>query len=449
MKKILFVILFTSTLHAQTAKELQTQAEQLFLNADSEKEYKEAAALFEKAVATDSTDALAMAGLAKSYAMLGRIASINFRDDKKIENYKKAAKMAGRANKANKGDGAVWTAMAYVYRQLGQRDNLLGAAGRAIAKNSNDAEAYDLWADAYSSDFFPAQTNTDSSILIRQKSVEVQPNFAKGYRGLGDDFMQKGDFKQAEAMYNKAIELNPKHAGSHDRLGQLYYRLGDFDRAKIEFSTAHTLDPRLSLALSHLGDVLFDEGKFKEAFLKYTDAIDLNANAAYAFGGLSWMYLSAKDKEFRNFDHALEYAATAVGLTNYKNAWHLYVLAEAYYGANKPDLAIEMLEKAIALDVDNPEYQESLLRYKNKEKNREYIFALKRGENFLKHQKIAEAVKELSDAYGANSEYVPILLAQARAFKMSGDAASMTVKLNAASKLDKNGKYKNQIEAIR
>ncbi|MCK6541521.1 tetratricopeptide repeat protein [bacterium] len=441
------------TLSAQSAADLVQQANEKFSSAGSEKEYKEAAGIYEKAAAADSTLAIAWAGLAKSHAMIGNIASLNYKDDLKIKHYKESAKYASKAGKLDKENSDVQTALAMVYRQLSQRDNLMRVAQKAVALDPKNAEAYDLWADAYSEDYFPKNANIDSSILIRKKAVEANPNFAKGYRGLGDDYASKGDLEQAESYFTKAIAINPQHAGSHDRLGRLYYLQGEFEKAKTEFNTAIKLDPRSTFAYTHLADVLADEGNFKEAFLKFTYAVDLNPNAAYAHASLSWMYLTAKDKSFRNVGKAIEYGAMAAELTNNTNPEFLAVAAEAYYEAsfNKSELrdsATNRLKMALSIEPDNFEYQETLGRMNAKEKSREYVYAWKRGERLLRHNRINDAINEFITSEEKNDKFVPNLISYAKALKKKGDEATMKVYLEKARKADKAGKYTALISSV-
>jgi tetratricopeptide (TPR) repeat protein len=158
------------------------------------------------------------------------------------------------------------------------------------------------------------------------------------------------------------------------------------------------------------------------------------------------MYLTAKDQKFRNAGKSIEYSVSAVGYTNFKNAEYLYVAAESYFAASKRnkalvDTAVSYIKQALALNPDHVGYQDALARFMAKEKNSEYIYMLNRGESFIKHNKIPEAVKELEEAYKLNSEYVPTLISLSKAYAKAGDKAKADEKMEQVRKLDKTNKY--------
>lgn len=418
-----------------------------YASSGTEKEYMEAIELFNKSLEKDPNYAIAYTGLAKSYAKMGRIKEISFRIDEKVSDYQNAAKNGSKAVKLNNELSSAWTALALIYRELKQRDKMINAARKAIQLKPAEYEAYDLLADAFTKNFFPDFQNADSAIYFRSKSVEIEPKFAAGYRGLGSDYWAKGDLDRAETAFQKAVDILPRHAGGHDLLGQIYFLKGSFEKAKEEFNQKIMLDPKSAFGYTHLADVLFLEGKYTEAFLKYTYAIEINPNAAYAYNSLAWMYLTAKEQKFRNIGKSIEYSVAAVGYTNFNNASYLYVAAESYFAASKRtkallDTAVTYIKQAIALNPNHVGYQDALARFMAKEKSSEYIYTLNRGEAYLNHNKTAEAVNELEEAYDLNSDYIPILLSLSKVYTTQGDKAKANEKMERAKKLDKLGKYK-------
>jgi tetratricopeptide (TPR) repeat protein len=418
----------------------------VYSTSGTEKEYKEAIDLFNKSIEKDPNYALAYTGLAKSYAKLGRLKEVSFKFDEKIADYQNAAKYGSKAVQLNRELSSAWTALALIYRELKQRDKLITAARKAIQFKPTEYEAYDILADAFTKHFFPDFYHLDSAIYFRKKSVEIEPKFAGGYRGLGSDYFVSGDLDNAEAAFKQAVEILPKHSGGHDLLGQVYFQKGQFDKAKQEFNQKIVLDPKSAFGYTHLADVLFVEGNFTEAFLKYTYAIEINPNAAYAYNSLAWMYLTAKDEKFRNAGKSIEYGVSAIGYTNFKNAEYLYVAAESYFAASKrnkvlADTALTYIKQAIGLDPDNQEYLEAMARFMNKEKNSEYVYDLKRGESYLKYNRVNDAIRELEESYKHNPEYIPTMLALSKAYAKFGDSAKANEKMELAKKKDKAGKY--------
>ncbi len=413
-----------------------------FTESSTDKDYQEAIDLFQKAIAVDSNYAFAYAGAAKAYAKMGRLQDINFKTEEKTNSYKMATKYGQRAVKLDKNLGTAWVSLALIYRETKERDKLVEAARRAIQIKPSQYDAYDILADAFTKKFFPDNANIDSAIANRKRAVDIEPKFAAGFRGLGNDYLEKGDYKNAELAYKKAIDLNPKHAGSHDFLGQVYFNKGDFDNAKKEFLEALSLDKKSAFAASHLGDVYSLEGNYKEAIEMYREALQSNPNAAFALNGLAWLYIGAQDKSFRDATKAIENAAAAVKFSNNKNAAYISTLAEAYRAANDNDKAKVVVQGSADLEPNNLDYKESLGRFWNNEKESEYIYALRQGTELVKHGRPDDGIKILQVADKLKPKYPPILIAMGKAYESKGDFKQAYDAYYNARVADKEGRYK-------
>jgi len=63
------------------------------------------------------------------------------------------------------------------------------------------------------------------------KVIEINPDYAEGYKRRGDIRLELGEKKGAITDYTKAIEINPYHAKAYGNRGLLYAKLGDRQRA--------------------------------------------------------------------------------------------------------------------------------------------------------------------------------------------------------------------------
>ncbi|MCK6541522.1 tetratricopeptide repeat protein [bacterium] len=409
-------------------------------------DYLASIALLQQAIKTDSSFAMAYAGMAKAYAKIGRIQDINFKADEKTESYKKALDAGLKAAKLDKNLAVAWTALALTYRELKERDQLIEAARKAVALKPSQYDAYDMLADAFSANFFPAHKNNDSSVFYRKKSVEYNNKFASGYRGLGRDYFDKGDYKNAEEAYQRAITLNPKHAGSRDLLGQVYTIQGQYEEAKQQFREAIKLDAKSAFAHTHLADVLAMEKNYAEAVTSYQSAIAINAKFALAYNGLAWIYIASKDKTLRNPAKAVENAQAAVQHSDSKNASYLYTLSEAHFSAGAHDAALETIGKALALDPHNNDYAEAQSRITKKEKNSDYVFTLRRGMMLMKQGRQDEGVVEFEEANKLSPQNVYILFTLAKYYDSKKEFKKAFEYYYRARSCDWDKKYSKSIQ---
>ena len=71
--------------------------------------------------------------------------------------------------------------------------------------------------------------------------------------------------KKAVKHFEKALELNPDYAGAYYGLGQAHYGSGDFDSSIAAMKKAVGLDPELADALFYWGMALYRVRRFAEA----------------------------------------------------------------------------------------------------------------------------------------------------------------------------------------
>jgi tetratricopeptide (TPR) repeat protein len=71
----------------------------------------------------------------------------------------------------------------------------------------------------------------DNAILYFQKALELNPQFATAYIGLGNAYSDKDNLDKAIQSYEKAIKLDPKDSRAYNGLGIIYAQKGNLDEA--------------------------------------------------------------------------------------------------------------------------------------------------------------------------------------------------------------------------
>jgi len=100
------------------------------------------------------------------------------------------------------------------------------------------------------------------------RAVQLDPNFAMGYRALGSDYNNLGQLGRAREYYTKAFELR-EHASDWERLAITanYYRnvTGELDKAAQTYQEAMENYPRNQVAYSNMGIVYGEQGQYEKA----------------------------------------------------------------------------------------------------------------------------------------------------------------------------------------
>ena len=166
----------------------------------------------------------------------------------------------------------------------------------------------------------------ETNFAVREylAALELDPEDAEAYFGLGEAFRRRGDFSQAERHFRRAFEVDPGHQDAMFNLGAVYiqqeryadaieistrlaedptflrperalvnrgwahYKSGDLEGAREDFEEALAGNGADTHARLNLGIVLYAQGNTLDAMLQFERVLQLiekRPNAVY--GGLA------------------------------------------------------------------------------------------------------------------------------------------------------------------
>jgi DNA-binding winged helix-turn-helix (wHTH) protein/tetratricopeptide (TPR) repeat protein len=101
-----------------------------------------------------------------------------------------------------------------------------------------------------------------------QRAIQLDPNFAMGYLGLGEDYLSLSELGRASEYFTKAFQLR-EHASEREKLGiaAIYYQnaTGELDKAAQTYQEFIESYPRRSGGYSNLGMVYCVQGQYEKA----------------------------------------------------------------------------------------------------------------------------------------------------------------------------------------
>jgi len=183
----------------------------------------------------------------------------------------------------------------------------------------------------------------DGMITAARRLVERYPKFPEGRAFYGQVLMLSGDADGAIEQFNLSLDLNRQQAGTHLLLGTLYLQTDRPVEAAKAFDNAVGLDPtnasyRLHLAQAHLE--LDDHDKARREFL---EVIRHAPEAHQAYAGLSDLYMrqNKPDLALNQLDRAIENVPE-----NQSRIKTLYLRkkAMAFRRGNDPEAALLVLQ---------------------------------------------------------------------------------------------------------
>jgi len=131
----------------------------------------------------------------------------------------------------------------------------------------------------------------DQAIQAYLKAVELAPDYAEAFVGLGDARQAKGEYDQAIGEYQKALALEPENVRVHYGLGKIYYNEKQmYHEAVAQYERAIQLDPKFLEAHLSLGEIFEEKGLYKEAVARYSHVLSIEPNHPGATYGLALAY---------------------------------------------------------------------------------------------------------------------------------------------------------------
>ena len=113
-----------------------------------------------------------------------------------------------------------------------------------------------------------AEKGAAAALPYDQRAIQLDPNFAMGYRGLGIEYINLGEQARASEYFSKAFQLR-EHASEREKLAITgeYYRnvTGELDKAAQTYQEEIESYPRAYDAYNSLGLVFSAQGQYEKA----------------------------------------------------------------------------------------------------------------------------------------------------------------------------------------
>ncbi len=269
--------------------------------------YREAKTSFERALAADSTFAMAWArlgildfetanvpaakaDLAKAVAY-GRHATereqllIAMWENRIAYRNAEAARFADSVIALYPGDQEAYLVRGSLYELSKDFESAIRLYRKAVAIDSTYAPAVMTLGYAYSN-----VGEQDLALREMQRYIRLQPDAADPRASYADLLVRVGDYDEALRQYRKSLELKPDYWYSIREIGRIDLALGELKAAEQQFNRTLELLPKSTLIESeHLavgGYVNLQRGKYGEAAAAYRKALDVDSTNYGAATGL-------------------------------------------------------------------------------------------------------------------------------------------------------------------
>ena len=178
-----------------------------------------------------------------------------------------------------------------------------------------------------------------------QRSVNSDPEFARGYIELGSTLITLKKYDQAETAFKKAASIEDDSCASCG-LGMVYRRLGKNDEAEVALKHAIQLDPKDSCAYDQLGRLYYDQEDYLKAIESLNQMVEIKPNA------VSYHFLANSTYFSGKFEESLVFYQKAASL-NPTNADFYSDYGRAFNRLNRHEEALEVYERGLRIEPND------------------------------------------------------------------------------------------------
>lgn len=172
----------------------------------------------------------------------------------------------------------------------------------AIAQGKDNADVH-FWQGRV----FSGLGKTDEAVSAYSKAVNRDDSYAQAYRFRAAAFKDMEDYPAALEDFSKLIELQPE-ASYYNRRGLVYEEMGQFKKAAEDYSRAIELNPKWAIPYNNRGFAKMHLKDWNGAKEDLETAIKLDGTAPTPYINLAGVYwLGKKDRKnaYQNVDKAL------------------------------------------------------------------------------------------------------------------------------------------------
>jgi tetratricopeptide (TPR) repeat protein len=175
-----------------------------------------------------------------------------------------------------------------------------------------------------------------------QKLAAIHPADERVYNMLGESYFGSQDYTQAIEHYNKAIEINPEFSMPYNMLGYSYRRLGDYAKAEEAFKKYVELIPDDPNPYDSYAELLMKMGKFDQSIDYYQKALKVSPDFGASHLGIA-SNLNFLDHHEKARAQLRKYYNNALDVGQQRDA--LFATALSYLDEGKIEDALDVLDQ--------------------------------------------------------------------------------------------------------
>lgn len=208
----------------------------------------------------------------KSYLFLASAYYNRARNKGNDGDYVEAIRLSKKALEINNAFASAYLLLGHIYKFYkagAMADEALANYTKAAEYDPKNPAIYFNIADLYSG----LKRNYEAAIEYYRKAIEIKPDYAQAYRGLGHAYRQKNNDAEAIKQMLKAMESDPKYLDAYFELAEIYKDQKNYSEAIKYLERATELAHEDFYPYKELAKIYEEQQKNKDAIHYYEEAM--------------------------------------------------------------------------------------------------------------------------------------------------------------------------------
>ena len=310
--------------NSSNATSLSNQAKTLY----ELKRYKEALAIYEKAIQLKPEYAEAWNGEGKTFLELKRYKEA-------LDAYEKAIQLQPEYAEA-------WLGRARTLANLQRYQAAIDSFEQALKLQPNDSKA---WNDR--GDVLVTLHRYPEALASYDKAVQYQPDYYQAWSSRGGAMHNLQKYEEAIASYDKAVQYQPDYYQAWYSRGNALVKLQRHAEALASYDKAVQYQPDYYQAWYSRGNALVKLQRYPEAIDSFNKVVEFNSDDYEAWESRGWAMhqLQRYPEAIASYERALQLKR------NYPEAW--YNRGNSLYSLKRYEEAIASYNKTVRYQPDN------------------------------------------------------------------------------------------------